>query len=138
LTASLSLFILLCGALFVSFLTAVNVLCVWVLIGLCGIVTAIAQSSISESNRAWISLHITWCRGQNDRFTVQCSSCSHQDKLELSIKPHWCHYCLINAKLKLFWKDIPNSAAFHMETGFDWYFRKKMILLSIKFCALFN
>jgi hypothetical protein len=32
---------------------------VWVLIGLCGIVTAIAQSSISESNRAWISLHIT-------------------------------------------------------------------------------
>ncbi len=31
--------------------------CVWV--GLCGIVTAISQSSISESNRAWISLHIT-------------------------------------------------------------------------------
>ncbi len=62
LTASLSLFILLCGALFVSFLMAVNVLCVgldWVLIGLCGIVTAIAQSSITESNRAWILLHIT-------------------------------------------------------------------------------
>jgi hypothetical protein len=57
-------------ALFVSFLMAVNVLCVgldWVLIGLCGIATAIAQSSISESNRAWISLHITDQRFDQDK-----------------------------------------------------------------------
>jgi hypothetical protein len=32
---------------------------IWVLIGLCGFVTAISQNSISESNGAWISLHIT-------------------------------------------------------------------------------
>ncbi len=67
-----------------------------------------------SAKKHWIYKELWWCRGQSDRLTVQCSSCSYQDKLELSIKPYWCHYCLINAKLTM------NKKIFQIPLYFTW------------------